>query len=95
MTQHQESPVDLPGDVLAGGRPLAWTSVTIAVATLFLAATNATAINGWAVELEPSPLTARVAAASGWWLAATDRAGLGGPRAWVHARWEAAQAGRF
>ena len=89
------SPVDLPGSTLIGGRPLLWTTVTIYLAALFLLLTNAEAIHGWAVELPPTALSARVVAASEQWQATTDRLGLGTTRATVHGWWKQAQAARF
>lgn len=89
------SPVDLPGSQLIGGSPLGWTTLTIAVAALFLALTNAVSINSWAAELEPSPTSARIVAASEWWLATSDALGLGGTRAAMHRVWKGWQAARF
>ncbi len=89
------SPVDLPGSQTIGGRPLLWTSVTVTVAALFLLLTNATAINGWAVELAPTATSARVVAVTEGWERTTDQLGLGAPRAVVHGWWKQAQALRF
>ncbi|SFS12704.1 hypothetical protein [Sphingomonas jatrophae] len=88
----EEFPVDLPGHTVLGGHPLRWASGAIATATLFLAATNAVAIDGWAAELEPTPAVARLNAATAWWRAATDRVGLGAPRAALHTEWKKAEA---
>jgi hypothetical protein len=89
------SPVDLPGSTLIGGRPLLWTTLTVYLAALFLLLTNAEAIHGWAVELEPTPFNARIVEASEEWQAATDRLGLSATRALVHGWWKRAQAARF
>ncbi len=89
------SPVDLPGSQLIGGHPLGWTTVTITVASLFLALTNAVSINAWAAELAPSPTSARIVAASEWWLATSDAIGLGGTRAAMHRERKGWQAARF
>lgn len=92
--QPMPSPVDLPA--AADPRPaLGWTSLAIATASLLLAATNAVAIHGWAVELAPSPRTAALVRVAEGWMAATDRIGLGAPRATVHGWWKRAQAARF
>lgn len=92
---HQESPVDLPGSVLIGGRPLLWATGVIFTAALFLLLTNAKTIHDWAGELEPSPTTARLIDVSARWEALTDTIGLGATRAWFHAQWKDAQAARF
>lgn len=89
------SPVDLPGSTLIGGRPLLWTTVTIAVAALMLLATNGFTLAAWAAEQTPSATMARVVAAADGWQAATDRIGLGATRAWAHRLWKRAQAARF
>lgn len=92
---HMMSPVDLPGEPLdEGGGAWRWTTLAIMVATAVLMAANATTLNGWAVELPPGPVASRLAAATGWWDAITQR-NLGAPRAWLHAQWERAQAARF
>ncbi|WP_231639262.1 hypothetical protein [Sphingomonas profundi] len=89
------SPVDLPGSTLIGGRPLLWTTTAIYLAAAFLLLTNASAINGWAVELPPTATTARLVAITEGWQATTDRLGLGAPRALVNGWWKRAQAARF
>ncbi|TVV73394.1 hypothetical protein FOY91_12305 [Sphingomonas solaris] len=89
------SPVDLPGSTTIGGRPLLWTTTAIYLAAAFLLMTNATAIHGWAVELPPNALSARVVTITERWEATTDRLGLGTPRAVVHGWWKQAQAARF
>lgn len=93
--QHQESPVDLPGSVLIGGHPLAWTTGVIATASLFLLLTNAKTIHDWAVELEPSPTTVQLVDLAAQWEAFTAEIGLGATRAGVHAAWKDAQSARF
>ncbi|PTQ11645.1 hypothetical protein CLG96_09550 [Sphingomonas oleivorans] len=89
------SPVDLPVGEAVDAHPLRWTSVTIAVAALFLLMTNAVSIRDWANDLTPSPAQARFAAAAEEWVAITDRIGLGAPRATLHGLWKKAQAARF
>ncbi len=90
-----ESPVDLPGAATIGGRPLAWTATAIATAALFLLVTNAITLDGWAAELAPSETVARLNAVTAGWRDGTDGAGLGTPRAMLHAQWRKAQAARF
>ncbi|SNT08152.1 hypothetical protein SAMN06295912_1386 [Sphingomonas laterariae] len=93
--EHHPSPVDLPGEPDTHGRPLVWTSVTIAVATLFLGLTNAISLNGWAVELAPTETSARIVTVTESWEETTEAIGLAAPRAWLHARWKQLQALRF
>lgn len=96
MREHEEfeSPVDLPRDQ-PESPALHWTTVTIAVASLFLLATNAFSLRGWIDEQPAGPLQARLAAIAAHWEAATDSIGLGAPRAEIHRQWKAAQAARF
>ena len=95
--QHEwfDSPVDLPAQEGRDRYGLGWATGAIALATLLLAALNAVAIQDWADELRPSPLQAEVAAAADRWVEITDAAGLGTPRAALHAAWKRAQAARF
>ena len=93
--EHHPSPVDLPGPPMTSGPVLRWTTTIIAVTTLFLGLTNATALNGWAVELAPTPVSARIVAATEAWEETTERLLLAAPRAWMHARWKELQALRF
>ena len=89
------SPVDLP-DRFGARRPgLRWAAGSIAVATLFLGATNAVTIRDWAEDLTPSLWQAEASAAADRWVELTDRAGIGTPRAGLHALWKRAQALRF
>lgn len=92
----QMSPVDLPppDEDSAAARPaLSWTSVILLVASLFLLVANASTLTGWAEELEPSPVSARVLRAAQDWEVLVEPAGR--PRAWLHDRWKALQALRF
>ncbi len=95
MEEDFVSPVDLPGRHHGKNRPLRWTTVTIAVTTLFLLATNAVALRGWVDELRPSPMQARASLLAAHWQMFTDDLGLGAPRAWLNARWKKAQAARY
>lgn len=89
------SPVDLPGSITIGGRPLLWTSLAIYLAALLLLLTDASALHGWAAELPPTATSARIVAITEDWEAATDRIVLGAARATVHGWWTRAQAVRF
>lgn len=94
---HFASPVDLPAEIEAEDalRPaLAWTSGAIAIAAMLLLMMNATALHGWAVELPPTPLTARIVATTEAWQETTERIGLASPRATLHGWWKQAQAAR-
>lgn len=93
--EHHPSPVNLPGEPDFHGRPLAWTSIAIAVATLFLALFNATSIRSWAVDLPPTAINVRIAEAAEQWEGTTEAIGIAAPRAWLHARWKDLQALRF
>lgn len=96
VREDMASPVDLPRDEVATqGRPLLWTTLVIATASLFLLVANAASLQGWAAELEPGPLTVPVVEATQEWKDLTDRLGLGAPRAWLHARWKDAESARF
>jgi hypothetical protein len=89
------SPVDMPGGSGGTRAGLGWTTLTIAIASLFLLLTNAQALDGWAAEQEPSETMVRVTDATAGWLATTDRMGASAPRAWLHGLWKRAQAVRF
>jgi hypothetical protein len=90
------SPVDIGvDDEEEGIDVLAWLSSVIAIATLFLFLFNANALHGWAAELPPNAINARIVVAASEWEAFTDAAGLGAPRAWLHARWKAAEGAAF
>lgn len=93
--EHHPSPVDLPGEPDFHGRPLMWTSIAIAVATLFLALFNATSIRSWAVELPPTAVSLRIVEVVEQWEGATEAIGIAAPRAFLHAQWKKLQALRF
>jgi hypothetical protein len=88
-------PVDIPGEDPPGAHPLRWTSVALAVASLFLLLTNAVSIRDWTNDLSPSPAQARLAGVAERWVVITDSMGLGSPRAALHARWKQAEAVKF
>lgn len=90
-----ESPVDLPDPLRPLSAPLRWTTEAIAAATLVLALFNATAIRGWAYQLDSNDFSARVVAAAEGWYDIVDRAGLNRPVAATHARWQKVKELRF
>lgn len=92
---HTESPVDLPDPPQPLPAALRWTSEVILVATLVLALFNATAIRGWAYQLDSSDLTARVVTAAEGWYEKTDALGLNRPVAAIHAGWQSVKDLRF
>ena len=98
MSAAQEFPVDLPGDPIDRAPALGWTTITLGIATLSLALTNAFSIESWGADLPPSATVARVMDDAGRWRAATDQVGLGTPRATMRRIWtqteEAAWPGR-
>lgn len=95
MSAAQEFPVDLPG--ASGDREpaLGWTAITLGIATLSLALTNAFSIESWGADLPPSAAIARVVDEAGRWRAATDRLGLGTPRATMRRIWTQTEEARW
>ena len=89
------TPVAVAPDPVDTARPWRWTTVTIATATLFLALTNAHAIQGWLDERPPGSITESLRAPIRGWSALTAQAGLDAPRAALRRRWQAAEAMRF
>ena len=90
MPQNTSSPMDLPEPPLE--RPgLAWTSVVMAIAGLFLLAANAVSLQDWIDDRPPGPVQARAAAAADAWVGITDATGIGRPRAWLHDVWTRAE----
>jgi len=89
-----EFPVDLPGPV---GREhaLRWTATIVAVATLLLALTNASAIASWGAEQTPGPRVAQLLDHADRWREATDQAGLGSARATLHRLWKKMEEARW
>jgi len=87
MTAVPEFPVDLPGPA-GQEHALRWTIITIAVATLTLAMTNANAITSWGAEQTPGPRVAQLLDQADRWRETTDRAGLGSARATMHRLWK-------
>ena len=90
MPQETPSPIDLPEPPLEAPG-LGWTGVVMTVAVLFLLATNAVSLQGWIDDRPPGPVQARVAATADAWVAITDAAGIGRPRAWLHDLWTGAE----
>jgi hypothetical protein len=89
------SPVDLPEPPAPLPHGLAWTSRAIAVATVFLALTNAHAIRGWAYQLPPTDYSAPVVSAAESWFDAMDSIGLNRPVEAVHGWWQSVKDRRF
>ena len=87
MSAAQEFPVDLPGDPIDRESALGWTAITLGVATLSLALTNAFSLESWGADLPPSPTVARIMDEAGRWRAVTDRVGLSAPRAAMRRIW--------
>jgi hypothetical protein len=92
---HSLSPVDLPEPVAALPHPLRWTSSVIALAALCLALLNADAIRGWAYQLPPSAVSARIVTVAEDWHDRLDRVGLNQMREAMHIWWQSARDRRF
>ena len=90
-----EFPVDLPEDPIDRAPALGWTAITLGIATLSLGLTNAFSIESWSADLPPSAGVARVVDEAGRWRAATDRLGLGTPRASMRRIWTQTEAARW
>ena len=90
-----EFPVDLPDDPIDRAPALGWTAITLGIATLSLALTNAFSIESWGADLPPSAAVARVVDEAGRWRAATDRLGLGTPRASMRRIWTQTEEARW
>ncbi len=89
------TPVAVAPAAIDRDRPWRWATGVIAVATLFLALTNAHAVQGWFDERPPGSLTEPLRAPIRRWSALTARAGLDAPRAVLRRRWQAVEAMRF
>ncbi|KQX20723.1 MULTISPECIES: hypothetical protein [unclassified Sphingomonas] len=96
MKEHElVSPVDLPGEPIGDGDPLAWTTVTIAVAALVLLFANAGTLSAWVDEKPVSQRQQRASELAAGWKATMDGIGITAPRDALHARWKQVQAKRF
>jgi hypothetical protein len=95
MPAAQEFPVDLPDDPIGRRAALGWTTIALGVAAVSLALTNAASIASWSAELTPGSGTARILDDADRWHAATDRAGLGAPRATMHRMWRKMEEARW
>lgn len=96
MKEHElASPVDLPGEPVERGDPLAWTTVAILTAALVLLFANAGTLAAWVDEKPVSQPQQQASGLAGRWKETMDAAGLTAPRDWLHARWKALQAKRF
>lgn len=89
------SPVDLPPMEDEGGNSLLWASIAIAVAAAFLLVFNASALRGWAFELEPGPQSEQVVQLAGGWYDFTERLYLDRPVAAMSGWWEGIKAIEF
>jgi hypothetical protein len=89
------TPVAVDPDPVDRVRPWRWATVTIATATLFLALTNAHAVQGWFDERPPGSITEPLRAPIHAWSTLTGRLGLDAPRAMLRQRWQAAETMRF
>ncbi|WP_340316306.1 hypothetical protein [Rhizorhabdus argentea] len=96
LKEHElESPVDLPGEAIDEGDPLAWTTITIIVAAVVLLMANAGTLSAWVDEKPPSDFQQQLSDLAGRWTAAMDAAGVTAPRRALHAKWKEAQGARF
>ena len=86
-----ESPVDVANPA-GTAAPLRWAATSLAVAALFLFATNSIALKGWIDEQTPGPWQSRAAALAGDWHAHMTTLGLAAPRAVLTRLWQAAKA---
>ncbi|MES2498567.1 MAG: hypothetical protein V4618_20830 [Pseudomonadota bacterium] len=89
------SPVDLPGEPYERGDPLAWTTVTIAVAAIVLLFANAGTLAAWVDEKPVSQQQLEASEAATGWKDAMASTGLAAPRDALHAAWKDLQAKRF
>jgi hypothetical protein len=88
-----ESPVDLADPpATAKAAPLRWTATSLAVASLFLLATNSIALKSWIDEQTPGPLQSRAATLAGQWHGKMTMFGLAAPRAALNKLWLRAEA---
>jgi len=90
-----EFPVDLPDDPIDRAPALGWTAITLGVATLSLALTNAFSIESWGADLPPSAAVAHIMDEAGHWRATMDRIGLGAPRETLHHGWKGLEETRW
>ena len=90
-----DSPIVIRPAPVDAVRPWRWTTATITIAALVLAAINAPAIAGWFDELTPGPISEPLRAPIAGWTAGAARLRLDQPRVWLRQRWSAAQDLRF
>ena len=96
MKDHElASPVDLPGEPVERGDPLAWTAVTIIVAALVLLFANAGTLSAWVDEKPVTQAQQQASGLAAGWKEMMGAVGLTAPREALHARWKALQAARF
>ena len=96
MKEHElVSPVDLPDKPIRGRHPLAWTSMTIAIAATVLLCTNAGTLAAWVDEKPVTERQQKASALAGRWKGTMDAYGITAPREWLHGAWKQMQAARF
>ena len=88
------SPIDLPGEA-GEGKGLRWTTIVVVAATLTLMPLNATALRGWAYELEPTPLNAWIVSLAEGWYDLMSSFGATAPVETMHGWWQGLQALEF
>ena len=93
MADNFESPVDL-ADAPGAAAPLRWTATSLAVAALFLLATNSITLKSWVDEQTPGPWQSRAAVLATVWHARMTTLGLAAPRAALNRMWLNAEAQR-
>jgi hypothetical protein len=89
------SPVDLPLPDEEEQHPLLWASIAIAVATGFLLLFNASALRGWAFDLEPGTRSERVVSLTDGWYRHTESLYLDRSVAAMSGWWDAGKALEF
>jgi hypothetical protein len=96
MKEHElVSPVDLGEKPIRGKRPLAWTTTTIAIASILLLFANAGTVAAWVDEKPVTEQQQQASVLAGEWKATMDAYGITAPRDWLHGVWKQMQAARF
>jgi hypothetical protein len=96
MKEHElVSPVDLGERPISGKHPLAWTTMTIAIAAILLLFTNAGTVAAWVDEKPVTEQQQQASMLAGKWKATMDDYGITAPRDWLHGVWKRMQAARF
>jgi hypothetical protein len=92
---HGFEPERPPHDEALAARAKGWTTRAVLVAALVLALLNARALQTWAETLPPDWAGETARALADAWTARTDAAGLGRPRAAMHAAYAQKKALRW